>query len=95
MRRACDKRLCILLKNEPPSLQCLGDITAVLQWNQDIIREVRCEEEYGAAKRLEPLVRLWSKKKSDSVDGDLPLASRDVATHTPANANGLVKSKTL
>jgi len=94
MRRAYDKRLGILLKNEPSSLQCFGDVTTILQWNQDIIREIGCEEEYGAAKRLEPLVRLLSKQ-SDSVDGDLQLVSRNITTHTPANANGLVKSKTL
>lgn len=61
MRRACDKCLHMLLKNEPPPLQRFGDVTTVLQWNQDIIREIRCEEEYGAVKRIEPLVRLLSK----------------------------------
>lgn len=74
MRRACDKRLHMLLKNEPPPLQCFGDVTTVLQRNQDIIREIRCEEEYGAVKRIEPLVRLLSKQ-STSVDGGLPPAS--------------------
>jgi len=94
MRGACDERLHMLLKNEPSSLQCFGDVTTVLQWNQDIIREIRCEEKYGAVKRIEPLVRLLSKQ-STRVDSDLPLASRNITTHTPANANGLVKSKTL